>query len=90
MVLQQASAPPHEVEVIQKLLNYEEKDFDVALNENEEELTPQLMEMLSGLAMQMSQQGNETSSEEEKATMKKVQALYNAVLKREMKKNISN
>jgi hypothetical protein len=90
MVLQQASAPPHEVEVIQKLLNYEEKDFDIALNENEEELTPQLMEMLSGLAMQMSQQGDETSSEEEKATMKKVQALYNAALKREMKKNISN
>jgi len=89
MVLQQASAPPHEVEVIQKLLDYDEKDFDIALNENEKELTPQLMEMLSGLAMQMSQQGNETSSEEEKATMKKVQALYNAALKRDMKKNIS-
>ncbi len=89
MVLQQASAPPHEVEVIQKLLNYEEKDFDIALNENEKEITPQFIEMLSGLAMQMSQQGNETSSEEEKTTMKKVQALYNAALKREMKKNIS-
>lgn len=89
MVLQQASAPPHEVEVIQKLLEYEEKDFDNALNENEKDITPQFMEMLSGLAMQMSQQGNEGSSDEEKATLNKVQALYNAALKREMKKNIS-
>jgi hypothetical protein len=40
--------------------------------------------------MQMSQQGNEGSSAEEKATLNKVQALYNAALKREMKKNISN
>ena len=90
MVLQQASAPPHEVEVIQKLLEYDEKDFDKAMNENENEITPQFMEMLSGLAMQMSQQGNEGSSAEEKATLNKVQALYNAALKREMKKNISN
>jgi glycerol-3-phosphate responsive antiterminator len=89
MVLQQASAPPHEVEVIQKLLEYDEKDFDKAMNENEKEITPQFMEMLSGLAMQMSQQGNEESSDEEKATLNKVQALYNAALKREMKKNIS-
>lgn len=89
MVLQQASAPPHEVEVIQKLLEYDEKDFEIVLNENEKDITPQFMEMLSGLAMQMSQQGNESSSEEEKATVKKVQALYNAALKREMKKNIS-
>ena len=59
MVLQQASAPPHEVEVIQKMLDYDEEDFDKALNENEKEITPQFMEMLSGLAMQMSQQGNE-------------------------------
>ena len=90
MVLQQASAPPHEVEVIQKLLEYDEKDFDKAMNENENEITPQFMEMLSGLAIQMSQQGNEGSSAEEKATLNKVQALYNAALKREMKKNISN
>lgn len=89
MVLQQASAPPHEVEVIQKLLEYDEKDFDNALDENEKEITPQFMEMLSGLAMQMPQQRNEGSSDEEKATMIKVQALYNAALKREMKKNIS-
>ena len=90
MVLQQASAPPHEVEVIQKLLEYDEKDFEKAMNENEKEITPQFMEMLSGLAMQMSQQGHEASSDEEKATLNKVQALYNAALKREMKKNISN
>jgi hypothetical protein len=89
MVIQQASVPPHEVEIIQKLLEYDEKDFDNALNENEKEITPQFMEMLSGLAMQMSQQGNEGSSDEEKVTMNKVQALYNAALKREMKKNIS-
>lgn len=89
MVLQQASTPPHEVEVIQKLLEYDEKDYDDALNENEKEITPQFMEMLSGLALQMSQQGNEGSSAEEKATSNKIQALYNAALKREMKKNIS-
>jgi glycerol-3-phosphate responsive antiterminator len=89
MVLQQASAPPHEVEVIQKLLEYDEKDFDKAMDENEKEITPQFMEMLSGLAMQMSQQGNEGSTDEERATSNKVQALYNAALKREMKKNIS-
>jgi hypothetical protein len=89
MVLQQASAPPHELEIIQKMLGYDEEDFDKALNENDKEITPQFMEMLSGLAMQMSQQGKDSASEEEKATMTKVQGLYNAALKREMKKNIS-
>jgi hypothetical protein len=71
------------------MLGYDEEDFDKALNENDKEITPQFMEMLSGLAMQMSQQGKDSASDEEKATMKKVQALYNAALKREMKKNIS-
>jgi hypothetical protein len=89
MVLQQASAPPHELEVVQKMLGYDEEDFDKALNENDKEITPQFMEMLSGLAMQMSQQGKDSASEEEKATMTKVQGLFNAALKREMKKNIS-
>jgi hypothetical protein len=45
MVLQQASAPPHELEVVQKMLGYDEEDFDKALNENDKEITPQFMEM---------------------------------------------
>ena len=89
MVLQRASAPPHELEVIQKLLEYEDKDLDKALEENDKEITPQFMDMLAGLAMQMSQQEADAASEEEKATMGKVQALYNAALKREMRRNLS-
>lgn len=89
MVLQQASTPPQEIGVIQKLLDYDEKDFEKALDEHEKEITPQFMEMLSGLAMQMSQQGNEAASDEEKTTMNKVQALYSSALKREMKKKLS-
>jgi hypothetical protein len=89
MILQQASTPPQELEIIQKFLEFDESDFDKALNEHEKEITPQFMEMLSGLAMQMSQQENVAAPAEEKATMKKVQALYSAALKREMKKNLS-
>jgi hypothetical protein len=89
MVLQQAGAPPREVEVIQTILEQDEASFEKALTEHEKDITPQFMEMLSGLAMQMAQEGEEGSSEEEKAMMKKVQALYNAALKMEMKKNIA-
>ena len=63
MVLQQASTPPQELEIIQKLLEYDEKDYDKALSEHENEITPQFMEMLSGLAMQMSQQENGAASD---------------------------
>jgi hypothetical protein len=89
MVLQQAGAPPREVEVIQTILEQDEASFEKALAKHEKDITPQFMEMLSGLAMQMAQEGEEGSSEEEKAMMKKVQALYNAALKMEMKKNIA-
>jgi hypothetical protein len=89
MVLQQASTPPQELGIIQKLLEYDEKDFEKALVEHEKEITPQVMEMLGGLAMQMTQQSGESASEEDKATMGKVQALYNTALKMEMRKKLT-
>jgi len=89
MVLQQASAPPQEVAIIQKLLEYDEKDYEKALVDHEQEITPQFMEILGGLAMQMAQQPSETSSKEDTVTMKKVQALYNVALKWEMKKKMT-
>jgi hypothetical protein len=89
MVLQQASAPPQEIAVIQKLLEYDDTDFEKALIDHEQEITPQFMEILGGLAMQMSQQPSESASQEDKVTMRKVQALYNAALKREMKKKLT-
>jgi hypothetical protein len=46
------------------------------------------MEMLGGLAMQMSQQPVEAASEDDKIMMTKVQSLYNTTLKWEMKKNL--
>jgi hypothetical protein len=89
MVLQQASAPPQEIAVIQKLLEYDDMDFEKALIDHEQEITPQFMEILGGLAMQMSQQPSESASQEDKVTMRKVQALYNAALKWEMKKKLT-
>jgi hypothetical protein len=89
MVLQQASAPPQEIAVIQKLLEYDDTDFEKALIDHEQEITPQFMEILGGLAMQMSQQPSESASQEDKVTMRKVQALYNAALKWEMKKKLT-
>jgi hypothetical protein len=87
-VLQQASTPPQELGVIERLLEYDEKDFEKAINEHEKEITPEFMEMLSGLAMQMSQQSIESASEDDKVMINKVQSLYNTVLKSEMKKNL--
>jgi hypothetical protein len=87
-VLQQASTPPKELGVIERLLEYDEKDFEKAISENEQEITPQFMEMLGGLAMQMSQQPVEAASEDDKIMMTKVQSLYNTTLKWEMKKNL--
>jgi predicted Zn-dependent protease with MMP-like domain len=87
-VLQQASTPPQELGVIERLLKYDEKEFEKAINEHEQEITPQFMEMLGGLAMQMSQQPKEAASEDDKVMMNKVQSLYNTALKWEMKKNL--
>jgi CpXC protein len=89
MVLQQASTPPQEIGVIQKILEYDEKDFEKALHDHEQEITPKFMETLGGLAMQMSQQSDESLSEEDKATMGKIQTLYNVALKWEMKKKMT-
>jgi predicted Zn-dependent protease with MMP-like domain len=87
-VLQQASTPPQELGVIERLLKYDEKEYEKAINEHEQEITPQFMEMLGGLAMQMSQQPKEAASEDDKVMMNKVQSLYNTALKWEMKKNL--
>jgi predicted Zn-dependent protease with MMP-like domain len=87
-IIQQASTPPQELGVIERLLEYDETDFEKAINEHEKEITPQFMDMLGGLAMQMSQQPKEAASQDDKVMMNKMQSLYNTALKWEMKKNL--
>jgi molecular chaperone GrpE (heat shock protein) len=85
-VLQAASAPP-ELALIEHMLEHSD-NFEAALNEHEAEITPQFIEILANLMMQMDQQqGKQAMSPDDLATLSKLEALYKAALKWQMMKN---
>jgi len=88
-VLQEASGPLPEYELIEKLISAEN---DSALNriiaENEEKITEDLLKTLGGIVAQ--QQGHESElSAQDKEMFKKMEDVYGAVLRFSMKKNLS-
>ena len=82
-VLQESSAPPKEVELIEKLLSMEnEKDQMQILEENRQEITPEFMEALSSIMTQF-------QSSDDKELTKRFEALYRLVLRFSMQMKMS-
>lgn len=88
-VLQHASGPLPEYEFIEQLLSAEnEAALEALLAENEDKLTDELMQTLSGIVAQS--QGQEANmSAQDRATFAKIGEVYNAVMKFKMKKNMA-
>jgi hypothetical protein len=87
-VLQEASAPPPEVALIEQLIQLPDAAaMEKMLAENDALVTGQFMEALSGLVAQMDAQGS-AENPEARAVGEKLDQLYKVALKRSMRKNV--
>ena len=87
-VLQEASGPLPEYEFIETLLAAENAEaLEKTLTENEEKLTDELLQTLGGIVAQS--QGQEMS-DQDKEMFTKMEEIYGAVLKFQMKKNMES
>lgn len=88
-VLQQVSAPPHEYELLEKLLDAPD---DTALNkmleEHKNEITPEFASFIGGVLAQSEEQGDDKSKKEQAQILEKLNLIYRAVLKFSMKKSL--
>ncbi len=88
-VLQQVSAPPHEYELLEKLLDAPD---DTALNkmleEHKDEITPEFASFIGGVLAQSEEQGEDKSKKEQAQILEKLNLIYRAVLKFSMKKSL--
>ncbi len=87
-VLQEASAPPPEVALIEKMLQTpDDASVEKLLKENETLVNGQFMEALSGLVVQMDSQAAQ-GNPEAKTLSEKLGAVYKIALRHAMKKNL--
>jgi predicted Zn-dependent protease with MMP-like domain len=86
-VLQKASSPP-ELDLIQQLIDHDPAEFDAALEEHANEITPQFLEVLGSLATQLEARPTEGGKQEDKLMAERVQSLYRTALRRSMTKNM--
>ncbi len=88
-VLQQVSAPPHEYELLEKLLDAPD---DTALNkmleEHKDEIMPEFASFIGGVLAQSEEQGKDKSKKEQAQILEKLKLIYRAVLKFSMKKSL--
>ena len=88
-VLQEASAPPPEVALIEKMIQSpDEAGIEKLLKENEPLVNDQFMEALSGLVVQMDSQAAQGNAEA-KTLSEKLGGIYKIALRHTMKKNIA-
>ena len=86
-VLQQASGPLPEYELIEKLISVEGEDVLMkVLEENDEKVTDELLQTLGGIVAQSQGQEDKLSSQD-KEMFARMETVYNAVMKFMMKKN---
>jgi len=87
-VLQQASAPPPELALIEQMLEApDDATLDKMLNDNAGMITPQFMEALSSLAAQ-TENPPEDASAEDRIVAARLQAVYRAALRFTMQRNM--
>jgi vacuolar-type H+-ATPase subunit I/STV1 len=83
-VVDQASAPPPEVELIQELLEAAESDQELfnKLNEHRKEITPEFMDILSSLVAR-------TESGEDEELKSRINKVFSAALRLTMSEKLS-
>lgn len=88
-VLQQVSAPPHEYELLEKLLDApDDPALNKMLEEHKDEITPEFASFISGVLAQSEEQGEDKSKKKQAQILEKLNLIYRAVLKFSMKKSL--
>ena len=89
-VIQQASTPPPELTLLEELLDAsDEADLNKMLEQHAEEITPELSSIIGNILARSEEQAGVKPQGEDAQTIKKLRALYNAVLKFSMKKSMA-
>ncbi|HTX91026.1 MAG TPA: CpXC domain-containing protein [Anaerolineales bacterium] len=88
-VLQQASAPPPELALLEELLGApDEASLNKMIAEHASELTPEFSSIVANVLARSEEQAGAKPQSEDAQTIEKLQQVYRAVLKFEMQKNI--
>jgi hypothetical protein len=88
-VLQQASAPPPELALLEELLDApDEAALNKMLENHAEEITPELSSVIGNILARSEEQAGAKPQGEDAQTIEKLRALYKAVLKFSMKKSM--
>ncbi len=88
-ILQQASAPPPELALLEEMLaTQDEAAMNKLIEEHAEEITPEFSSLISNVIARSEVQSGEKPTTEEAQTLEKLQSVYRAVLKSTMKKNL--
>jgi hypothetical protein len=88
-VLQQASAPPPELALLETFIAApDEASLNKLIEEHAAEITPEFSAVVASIINRTEGEGGEAPPEEEKQMLKKIQSVYKAVLKFSMKKSL--
>ncbi|KAF0107464.1 MAG: hypothetical protein FD146_1942 [Anaerolineaceae bacterium] len=88
-VLQQASAPPPELALLETFMAApDEAALDKLIEEHAAEITPEFSAVVASVIARTEGEGGEAPPEEEKQMVEKLQSVYKAVLKFTMKKSL--
>ena len=88
-ILQKASAPPPELELLETLLEApDEAALNKLIEENADKLTPEFSAVVASVINRSETESGDASSDEEKKVLEKLQVVYKAVLKFSMKKSL--
>jgi len=88
-ILQQATAPPKEYEILEKLLDApNETALNKLLEKRAKEITPEFVQFVSGVVAQTESRAGEKPQGEEARVVERLQALYRTILKFSMKKSM--
>jgi hypothetical protein len=88
-VLQQASAPPPELALLEELLDApDETALNKMLEQHAEDITPELLSMIANIITHSEEQSVNKPQDEDAQTIEKIRSLYKAVLRFSMRKSM--
>jgi len=88
-VLQKASAPPPELALLEEMLAApDETALNKMIEQHAAEITPEFSSIVASVISRSEEQAGDKQSDEEAQMLEKLQAIYRAILKFTMKKNL--
>jgi len=88
-VLQQSSAPPPEMALLEKMLaTSDETELNKIIEQHTAEITPEFSSIIASVISHSEEQAGGKTSGEEGQMLEKLQSIYRAILKFTMKKNL--